>query len=357
MRCPRCQSDNPEGSQFCAGCGAALATMGAEGGRAAGPAEPGATPTRTLQPEIKDITPGAIIAGKYKLLEELGSGGMGVVYLAEQVEPVRRRVALKIIKLGMDTREVVARFEAERQALARHGPSEYRQGLRRRSHRDGPALLRHGARPGAFRSRSTATGISSPRSERLELFIAVCEAVQHAHQKGVIHRDLKPSNILVTIQDGQPVPKIIDFGIAKATDQRLAQRTLFTEQGQLIGTPEYMSPEQAEMSGLDVDTRTDIYSLGVILYELLVGVLPFDARRAEVGGVRGDPEDHPGGRAAEGEHAAEHAEGDEVGDRRKEGDGRGFAGEASPGRPGLDHDEGDGQGPDAPVLVGVRAGG
>jgi len=276
MRCPRCQSDNPEGAQLCAGCGAALVTLGSEGGSPAASSEPVSTPTRTLQPEIKDITPGALIAGKYKLLEELGSGGMGVVYLAEQVEPVRRRVALKIIKLGMDTRQVVARFETERQALAVM---------------DHPNIAR------VFDAGATETGRlyfvmelargipitdycdrhKLSAQERLQLFIGVCQAVQHAHQKGVIHRDLKPSNILVVIQDDRPVPKIIDFGIAKATDHRLAQRTLFTEQGQLIGTPEYMSPEQAEMSGLDVDTRTDIYSLGVILYELLAGALPFDA--------------------------------------------------------------------------------
>jgi len=276
MRCPRCQSDNPEGSQFCAGCGAALATLGAKGGLPQAPLTPCASSTRTLEPEVKDIIPGALISGKYKLLEELGSGGMGIVYLAEQVEPVRRRVALKIIKLGMDTRQVVARFETERQALAVM---------------DHPNIAR------VFDAGATETGRpyfvmelargipitdycdrhKLPTRERLQLFIGVCQAVQHAHQKGVIHRDLKPSNILVVIQDDRPVPKIIDFGIAKATDHRLAQRTLFTEQGQLIGTPEYMSPEQAEMSGLDVDTRTDIYSLGVILYELLAGALPFDA--------------------------------------------------------------------------------
>jgi len=276
MRCPRCQIDNPESSRFCAGCGAALATQGAEGGLPQASSTPSAAPTKTLQREGRDITPGEIIGGKYKLLEELGSGGMGVVYLAEQVEPVKRRVALKIIKLGMDTRQVVARFETERQALAVM---------------DHPNIAR------VFDAGATETGRpyfvmelargipitdycdrhKLPTRERLQLFIGVCQAVQHAHQKGVIHRDLKPSNILVVIQDDRPVPKIIDFGIAKATDHRLAQRTLFTEQGQLIGTPEYMSPEQAEMSGLDVDTRTDIYSLGVILYELLAGALPFDA--------------------------------------------------------------------------------
>jgi tetratricopeptide (TPR) repeat protein len=208
---------------------------------------------------------------------------MGVVYLAEQVEPVERRVALKIIKLGMDTRQIVARFETERQALA---------------------VMDHPNIAKVFDAGATETGRpyfvmelargipitdycdrhKLPTRERLELFIAVCQAVQHAHQKGVIHRDLKPSNILVVIQDDRPVPKIIDFGIAKATDHRLAERTLFTEQGQLIGTPEYMSPEQAEMSGLDVDTRTDIYSLGVILYELLVGLLPFDAQKLRSAG-------------------------------------------------------------------------
>jgi eukaryotic-like serine/threonine-protein kinase len=276
MRCPRCQSDNPEGLPFCSGCGAALVILGAEGSPPRVSSPPFAPPTRTLQPEVKDIVSGALIGGKYKLLEELGSGGMGIVYLAEQVEPVKRRVALKIIKLGMDTRQVVARFETERQALAVM---------------DHPNIAR------VFDAGATETGRpyfvmelargipitdycdrhKLPPRERLQLFVGVCQAVQHAHQKGVIHRDLKPSNILVVIQDDRPVPKIIDFGIAKATDHRLAQRTLFTEQGQLVGTPEYMSPEQAEMSGLDVDTRTDIYSLGVILYELLAGTLPFDA--------------------------------------------------------------------------------
>jgi serine/threonine protein kinase/tetratricopeptide (TPR) repeat protein len=252
--------------------------MGIEGGSPPAPSPSAAAPTQTLRREVRELTPGALIGGKYKLLEELGSGGMGVVYLAEQVEPVRRRVALKIIKLGMDTRQVVARFETERQALA---------------------VMDHPNIAKVFDAGATETGrpyfvMELARGipitdycdrhrlctrDRLELYVGVCQAVQHAHQKGVIHRDLKPSNILVVIQDDRPMPKIIDFGIAKATDHRLAQRTLFTEQGQLIGTPEYMSPEQAEMSGLDVDTRTDIYSLGVILYELLAGALPFDARK------------------------------------------------------------------------------
>jgi serine/threonine protein kinase/tetratricopeptide (TPR) repeat protein len=230
-----------------------------------------------VEPPIKEPGLGSLVAGKYKLVEELGKGGMGVVFLADQTAPVKRQVALKIIKLGMDTHHVVARFEAERQALA---------------------VMDHPNIAKVFDGGATDTGRpyfvmelvkgiplttycdqnQLTTRERLELFIPICEAVQHAHQKGVIHRDLKPSNVLVAVQDGKPVPKIIDFGIAKAVDHRLAESTLFTEQGLLIGTPAYMSPEQAELSGLDIDTRTDIYSLGVMLYELLIGVLPFDQK-------------------------------------------------------------------------------
>jgi serine/threonine protein kinase len=196
--------------------------------------------------------------------------------MAEQEEPIRRKVALKIIKLGMDTKQVIARFEAERQALAMM---------------DHPNIAR------VFDAGATDTGRpyfvmelvkgipiteycdknNLDTRQRLELFIDVCKAVQHAHQKGIIHRDIKPSNVMITLHDGKPVPKIIDFGIAKATQHRLTEKTLFTEYRQFIGTPEYMSPEQAEMSGLDVDTRTDIYSLGVLLYELLTGTTPFGA--------------------------------------------------------------------------------
>ena len=215
--------------------------------------------------------------GRYKLLQRLGEGGMGEVWLAEQTEPVRRQVALKVIKAGMDSAQVVARFEAERQALA---------------------LMDHPTIAPVFDGGTTPQGrpyfameyvkgepittycdrhLLSIR-ERLGLFTQMCEGVQHAHQKGIIHRDLKPSNVLVTIQDDRPVPKIIDFGVAKATSQHLTERSLFTELGVLIGTPEYMSPEQAEMGGLDIDTRTDIYALGVLLYELLTGALPFDRK-------------------------------------------------------------------------------
>ena len=229
-------------------------------------------------------TVGSVIAGKYKLLQEIGEGGMGSVYMADQIHPVKRRVAVKVIKAGMDSAQVVARFEAERQALA---------------------LMDHPAIATVFDGGTTPQGrpyfameyvkgepitaycdrhLLSTR-ERLGLFTQVCEGVQHAHQKGIIHRDLKPSNVLVTIQDDRPVPKIIDFGVAKATAQHLTERSLFTELGVLIGTPEYMSPEQAEMGSLDIDTRTDIYALGVLLYELLTAALPFDRKDLRQAGI------------------------------------------------------------------------
>ena len=248
--------------------------------------------------------PGSRI-GRYKLLQQIGEGGFGVVYMAEQEKPVRRKVALKIIKPGMDTREVIARFEAERQALALM---------------DHPCIAKvldagTTGEPGA-----SATGGSGARTpvahapgspgrpyfvmelvrgvpitefcdenrlttrERLELFVAVCRAVQHAHQKGIIHRDLKPSNVMVTMNDDKPMPKVIDFGISKALSQQLTEKTLFTAYGQIVGTPLYMSPEQAQYSGLDVDTRSDVYSLGVLLYELLTGGTPFDKETLQKSG-------------------------------------------------------------------------
>jgi serine/threonine protein kinase/predicted Zn-dependent protease len=221
--------------------------------------------------------PGTVI-GAYKLLEQIGEGGFGVVYMAEQSQPVQRRVALKVLKPGMGTRQVIARFEAERQALA---------------------LMDHPNIAHVFDGGKTASGRpyfvmelvrgvpitqycdenELPLRSRLRLFVDVCQAVQHAHQKGVIHRDLKPSNVLITLHDDRAVVKVIDFGIAKATGQRLTEKTLFTNFAQMIGTPLYMSPEQAQMSGLDVDTRSDIYSLGVLLYEMLTGTTPFDSQR------------------------------------------------------------------------------
>jgi len=213
--------------------------------------------------------------GPYKLLERLGEGGFGTVYLAQQERPVRRRVALKIIKLGMDTRQVIARFEAERQALAMMDHAGIAKVLDAGATDSGrPYFVMELVRGVPITEYCDRHNLSA--RARLDLFIEVCHAVQHAHQKGVIHRDLKPSNILVTEQDDQPLAKVIDFGIAKATSQRLGSQTVYTQQRQLIGTPAYMSPEQADMSGLDIDTRSDIYSLGVILYELLTGAVPVD---------------------------------------------------------------------------------
>ncbi|MGP8239656.1 MAG: protein kinase domain-containing protein [Limisphaerales bacterium] len=215
--------------------------------------------------------------GRYKLLQQIGEGGCGVVYMADQEEPVRRRVALKIIKLGMDTRNVIARFEAERQALAMMDHPNIAKVLDVGATDSGrPFFVMELVRGIKITEYCDQNNLST--RERLALFIQVCHAIQHAHQKGVIHRDIKPSNILVTLHDGMPVPKVIDFGIAKATDQRLTDKTLFTQFEQFIGTPAYMSPEQAEMSGLDIDTRSDIYSLGVLLYELLTGKTPFDSK-------------------------------------------------------------------------------
>jgi eukaryotic-like serine/threonine-protein kinase len=214
--------------------------------------------------------------GPYKLLQEIGRGGFGVVWMADQEEPIKRRVALKIIKAGMDTKEVIARFEAERQALALMDHPNIAHVFDAGATDAGrPYFVMELVRGVAITRYCDENRL--PVEARLRLFILVCQAVQHAHQKGVIHRDLKPSNILVTLHDGVPVPKVIDFGIAKATRSRLTEKTLFTQFHAFIGTPAYTSPEQMEMSGLDVDTRSDIYSLGVLLYELLTGRPPFDA--------------------------------------------------------------------------------
>ena len=232
-----------------------------------------------VPPESQSLAegPGTTI-GRYKLLEKVGEGGCGVVYVAEQTEPVRRRVALKVIKLGMDTKAGRRALRGRAPGPGDDGSSQHRQGARRRGHRDGPAFTSSWNWCGASASPTTATRATLSTQERLDLFIKVCQAIQHAHQKGIIHRDIKPSNILVTLHDGVPVPKVIDFGIAKATEGRLTDATVYTQLHQFIGTPAYMSPEQAEMSGLDIDTRSDIYSLGVLLYELLTGRTPFDAQ-------------------------------------------------------------------------------
>ena len=226
--------------------------------------------------------PGSVI-GRYKLLEEIAEGGMGIVYMAEQREPVRRKVALKIVKPGMDTREVIARFEAERQALAMMDHPNIAKVFDAGETESGRSFfvmeLVHGTPLTDYCDENELTV-----RQRLELFVPVCQAVHHAHQKGIIHRDLKPSNVMVTLYDGQPVPKVIDFGIAKALDAPLTERTFFTHFGQMVGTPLYMSPEQAEARDLDVDTRSDVYSLGVMLYELLSGDTPFDRERVKKAG-------------------------------------------------------------------------
>jgi eukaryotic-like serine/threonine-protein kinase len=227
---------------------------------------------------IDPVEDAGTVIGHYRLLQSIGEGGMGEVWLAEQKEPVRRRVALKLVKAGMSTREVMARFESERQALA---------------------LMDHPAIAKVFDAGSTPLGApyfvmeyvagvpitaycdthQLSTRERLELFVHVCEGVQHAHQKAIIHRDLKPSNILVTEVDGHPAPKIIDFGVAKALSQRLTADTLYTRVGTLVGTPQYVSPEQALTCGEDIDTRSDVYSLGVIFYELLAGAPPIELHK------------------------------------------------------------------------------
>src|SRR5437763_2911391 len=222
--------------------------------------------------------------GRYKLLQQIGEGGCGVVYMAEQTEPVRRRVALKVIKLGMDTKQVIARFEAERQALALMDHPNIAKVLEAgATEAGGPYFVMELVR--GIKITDFCDEKSVPTADRLKLFTQVCQAIQHAHQKGVIHRDIKPSNILVTVNDGVPVPKIIDFGIAKATAGPLTDKTFFTAFEQFIGTPAYMSPEQAEMTSLDIDTRTDIYSLGVLLYELLTGKTPFDSKELLAAGL------------------------------------------------------------------------
>ena len=237
-------------------------------------------------------------SGPTSSCKQIGEGGMGIVFMAEQEEPVRRKVALKIIKPGMDSRQVIARFEAERQALAMMDHQNIARVLDAGTTESGRPYfvmeLVHGVPITQFCDDNHLT----PR-ERLELFVPVCQAIQHAHQKGIIHRDIKPSNVLVTLYDDKPVPKVIDFGVAKAIEQRLTERTMFTQFGAMVGTLEYMSPEQAEMNAFGVDTRSDIYSLGVLLYELLTGTTPLErARLRSAAPARAGAADQGGGAAA-----------------------------------------------------------
>jgi eukaryotic-like serine/threonine-protein kinase len=264
------------------GLGDGAATPGAN----AAVAGPAAQSTIDLTPAIlAGEKPGDRI-GRYKLLQEIGVGGMGSVWMAEQEQPVRRRVALKVIKLGMDTKQVIGRFEAERQALALMDHPNIAKVLDAGATETGRPYFAMELVKGIPITQYCDDNKLDPEA-RLRLFIEVCRAIQHAHQKGIIHRDIKPSNILIANHDGKPVPKVIDFGIAKATDQKLTDKTVFTAFEQFIGTPAYMSPEQAEMNALDIDTRTDIYSLGVLLYELLTGKTPFDAKELISAGLEG----------------------------------------------------------------------
>jgi len=246
------------------------------------------TATRSPGDDTRSVSPsneaaGQVIAGRYKLIERIGEGGMGSVWMAEQTEPVKRRVAIKLIKGGMDSKTVLARFEAERQALALMDHPHIAKVLDADLHDNRPFFVMELVKGVPITQFCDARRLTP--QQRLELFVPVCQAIQHAHQEGVIHRDIKPANVLVALYDDRPVPKVIDFGVAKATGPTLTEHTLNTGFGAVVGTPQYMSPEQATFNNLDIDTRSDVYSLGILLYELLAGSPPFKAKELEKRGL------------------------------------------------------------------------
>ncbi len=315
------------------------------------PAGPGRGETVLDDSPVEDV--GAVIAGKYKLLETLGQGGMGAVFMAQQMQPVKRLVALKLIKLGMDSKQVLARFEAERQALALMDHPNIAKVLDAGTTDSGRPFFVMELVKGVPITRFCDERQLSPR-QRLELFIPVCQAIQHAHQKGIIHRDIKPANVLVALYDDRPVPKVIDFGVAKAAGLQLTDVSLMTGFGGIVGTPEYMSPEQAQLNQLDIDTRSDVYALGVLLYELLTGTTPIDRKRLGQGAVRGFANYSRGG-AATAEHPTQHVR--RPGKyRRDPQDGAGQAGKADARRAGLDRDEVSGKGQVAALRDRQRTG-
>ena len=357
--CPGCGQELPANTPhgLCPEC---LLRQGMESESDRSPEQGDTSPTAARSDETQVGSrpilegPGSRI-GPYKLLQQIGEGGMGVVYHGRAGE-ARSAAAShsRSSSRGWTPRQVIARFEAERQALALMDHQHIAKVFDAGTTESWPALLCHGAGAGRSHHRVLRPNQLTP-SERLELFVPVCNAIQHAHQKGIIHRDIKPSNVLVMIYDGKPVAKVIDFGVAKATDQRLTERTMFTEFGQVVGTLEYMSPEQAEMGSLDIDTRSDIYSLGVVLYELLTGSTPLERvklrQAAYMEILRRIREDE----TTQAEHTLERLERHAGRDLSPAEDRAGTTGAAGARRAGLDRDEGAGERPGAAVRHGQRA--